>query len=62
MDPHAEHNLAVADAVGLERFSVRAEAQVVRRAAEVGPEALVGRRALRESLGVIGLGLGLGLG
>ena len=53
MDPHAEHNLAVADAVGLEGFSVRAEAQVVRRAAEVGPEAFFRRRALRESLGLL---------
>ena len=49
--PRAVHDLAVADAVRLERLPVVAKAQVVRRAAEVRPEALLGRRALRETLG-----------
>ena len=49
--PRAVHDLAVADAVRLEGLHVVAKAQVVRRAAEVRPEALLGRRALRETLG-----------
>ena len=49
--PRAVHDLAVADAVRLEGLAVVAKAQVVRRAAEVRPEALLGRRALRETLG-----------